>query len=113
VIPTDPALDYPPGEPDGLLLVALSVAGFVLARRLGEASRGWAAYCRISGTLVIAFAAGLTHRLDVQGILRQAPAGLLEHALLLIGFCWIAASRRPAQPFRTTSMTSAHSRSPA
>jgi Protein of unknown function (DUF998) len=117
VIPTDPALGYPPGEPEvvtvagrvhgliGLILfVALSAAGFVLARRLGEAGRGWAAYSRISGTLVIvlAFAAGIAYRLDVQGILRPAPAGLLEHASLLIGLCWIAALgarlSRSAQP---------------
>ncbi|WP_084962884.1 DUF998 domain-containing protein [Thermoactinospora rubra] len=106
VIPTDPALGYPPGQPEvvtaagrihgliGLVLfVALSAAAFVLARRLRETSRGWALYSRLSGILVIvlAFAAGIAYRLDVQGTLRPAPAGLLEHASLLVGFCWIVA----------------------
>lgn len=104
VVPTDPALGYPPGEPEvvtvagrvhgliGLVLfVVLSAAGFVLARR--ESSRGWALYSRFSGLMVIVFAvaAGVAFRLDVQDLWRPAPAGLLEHASLLAGFCWIVA----------------------
>lgn len=111
VVPTDPALGYPPGQPAvvtvagrihgliGLVLFAgLSAAAFVLARaRIGDprvdTSRGWATYSRISGALIIAFAfaAGIAYRLDVQDIWRPAPAGLLEHAALLTGFCWIIA----------------------
>ncbi|MGP3913306.1 DUF998 domain-containing protein [Nonomuraea sp. 10N515B] len=106
LVPTDPALGYPPGQPNivtasgvihqvaGLLLFAgLSAAAFVLARRLGEASRAWAVYSRLSGTLIIgfAFAAGIAYRLDTQGIWRPAPAGLLEHLSLLSGFCWLIA----------------------
>lgn len=111
VIPTDPALGYPPGQPAvvtvagrvhglvGLVLFAgLSAAAFVLARaRTGDSpvdtGGGWTAYSRVSGTLIIgfAFAAGTAYRLDVQDIWRPAPAGLLEHTALLAGFCWIVA----------------------
>lgn len=106
LVPTDPALGYPPGQPHivtasgvvhqvaGFLLFAgLSAAAFVLARRMGEASRHWAVYSRLSGTLIIvfAFAAGIAYRLDTLGIWRPAPAGLLEHLSLLAGFCWLIA----------------------
>lgn len=111
VVPTDPALGYPPGQPAavtvggrvhglvGLVLFAgLSAAAFVLARtRTGDphvrTDRRWAVYSRVSGTLIIVFAiaAGIAYRLDVQDVWRPAPAGLLEHAALLAGFCWIIA----------------------
>jgi hypothetical protein len=52
LVPTDPALGYPPGQPTGVttgglihqvagfaLFAGLSAAAFVLARRLREASR--------------------------------------------------------------------------
>lgn len=111
VVPTDPALGYPPEQPAvvtvggrvhglvGLVLFAgLSAAAFVLARaRTGDphvrTDRRWAAYSRVSGTLVIVFAvaAGIAYRLDVQDVWRPAPAGLLEHTALLAGFCWIIA----------------------
>ncbi|MGN9843945.1 DUF998 domain-containing protein [Nonomuraea sp. H19] len=106
LVPTDPALGYPPGQPTGVttgglihqvagfaLFAGLSAVAFVLARRLREASRGWAAYSRLSGALIIAFAfaAGIAYRLDVLGVWRPAPAGLLEHLSLLTGFCWIIA----------------------
>ncbi|MCA2229233.1 DUF998 domain-containing protein [Nonomuraea aurantiaca] len=106
LVPTNPALGYPPGQPNvvtasgivhqvaGFLLFAgLSAAAFVLARRLGETSRAWVVYSRLSGTLIIvfAFAAGIAYRLDTLGICRPAPAGLLEHLSLLAGFCWIVA----------------------
>jgi len=89
----------------GLALFAgLSAAGFVLAGRMREVSHGKARYLRVSGTLVIvfAFAAGVAYRLDVLGIWRPAPAGLLEHLSLLAGFSWIIAVatwllRRPAE----------------
>ncbi|MEQ4723170.1 DUF998 domain-containing protein [Nonomuraea sp. B19D2] len=106
LVPTDPALGYPPGQPTGVtpsglvhqaagfaLFAGLSAAALVLARRLGETSRAWAVYSRLSGVLIIvfAFAAGIAYRLDVLGVWRPAPAGLLEHLSLLTGFCWIIA----------------------
>jgi hypothetical protein len=117
LVPTDPALGYPPGQPEGLtaagrlhqvaglaLFIGLSAAAFVLARRMGEVSRSWVSYLRASGVLVIvfAFAAGIAYRLDTLGIWQPAPAGLLEHLSLLAGFCWIIAVavwllRRPAE----------------
>ncbi|MER6004519.1 DUF998 domain-containing protein [Nonomuraea angiospora] len=110
LVPTDPALGYPPGQPasttgglttSGLihqaagfaLFAGLSAAAFVLARRLGQQSRAWAVNSRLSGSLIIAFAfaAGIAYRLDVLGVWRPAPAGLLEHLSLLTGFGWITA----------------------
>ncbi|MFB4278915.1 DUF998 domain-containing protein [Nonomuraea sp. MTCD27] len=106
LVPTDPALGYPPGQPNvvttagrvhqlaGFLLFAgLSAAAFVLARRLRETSRAWSRYSRVSGVLVIilAFAAGIAYRLDTLGLWRPAPAGLLENLSLLAGFCWLVA----------------------
>ncbi|GAA3307964.1 DUF998 domain-containing protein [Nonomuraea dietziae] len=106
LVPTDPALGYPPGQPEGLtaaggvhqvgglaLFAGLSAAAFVLAGRLGEASHAWARYLRLAGALVIAFAfaAGIAYPLDTLGIWRPAPAGLLEHLSLLAGFSWIIA----------------------
>ncbi|WP_158578991.1 DUF998 domain-containing protein [Spongiactinospora rosea] len=104
VIPTDPALGYPPGQVSvvtvagrvhgliGLVLFAcLSASAFVLARRLRLRSRTWGRFSRACGLLVIVLAvvAGSVYRLEVAGVLRQAPAGLLEHGALLVAFCWI------------------------
>ncbi|MFI7636203.1 DUF998 domain-containing protein [Nonomuraea sp. NPDC049400] len=76
VVPADPALDYQPGQPTGIttsglihqaadcaLFPGLSAAAFVLAPHLGQASRGWAVYARVSGALIIvfAFAAGIAY----------------------------------------------------
>jgi len=107
LVPTDPALGYPPGQQAagvtaggavhqvaGLALFAgLSAAAFILARRLGQTSRNWAIYSRLSGAFVIifAFAAGIAYRLDTLDIWRPAPAGLLEHLSLLTGFSWTVA----------------------
>ncbi|MEO3876700.1 DUF998 domain-containing protein [Nonomuraea sp. B12E4] len=122
LVSTDPALGYPPGQPTivttggrlhqvaGFMLFAgLSAAAFVLTRRLGEASRNWATYSRVSGVLILvfAFAAGIAYRLDTLGMWRPAPAGLLEHLSLLTGFCWIIAVsvhllRRPVHPNPST-----------
>ncbi|MGW3351798.1 DUF998 domain-containing protein [Nonomuraea rubra] len=104
LVPTDPALGYPPGQANvvtasgrvhqvaGFLLFAgLSGAAFALAGRLGETSRRWAVRSRLAGALVIvlAFAAGIAYRLDTLAIWQPAPAGLLEHLSLLTGFGWI------------------------
>jgi hypothetical protein len=101
LIPTDPALGYPPGQPDGpttsgrihqlaglAVFTGLSAAALVLARRANKLHRGWARYLRASGILVIMFAvtAGIAYRLDTLGIWQPAPAGLLEHLALLTGF---------------------------
>ncbi|TMR20558.1 DUF998 domain-containing protein [Nonomuraea turkmeniaca] len=106
LVPTDPALGYPPGQATAitasgrihqvagfLLFFGLSGAAFALARRLGETSRGWAVYSRLSGAIVIvaAFAAGIAYRLDILNLWQPAPAGLLEHLSLLAGFCWLIA----------------------
>ncbi|MFI7108066.1 DUF998 domain-containing protein [Nonomuraea sp. NPDC050227] len=104
VVPTDPALGYPPGRPEvvttagrvhglaGLVLfAALAAMPLVLARGPHAGSRRWTIYSRWSGALVITFAiaAGVAFRLDAQSVVRPAPAGLLEHAALLVGFAWI------------------------
>lgn len=106
IVPTDPALGYPPGQPAGVtaagavhqmaglaLFAGLSAPALILAKRLGETNRAWAVYSRVSGYLVIgfAFAAGIAYRLDVKEIWQPAPAGLLEHLSLLTGFCWTIA----------------------
>jgi hypothetical protein len=107
LVPTDPALGYPPGQQTtgvttggavhqvaGLALFAgLSAAAFILARRLDQIGRSWVIYSRLSGTFVIifAFAAGIAYRLDTLDIWRPAPAGLLEHLSLLTGFSWTIA----------------------
>jgi Protein of unknown function (DUF998) len=106
IVPTNPGLGYPPGEPSvvtpssvvhqvaGLFLFGgLSGAAFVLAPRLRAASRSWAIYTRISGLLIIVFAiaAGIAYQLDTQGIWQPAPAGLLEHLSLLAGSGWLIA----------------------
>jgi hypothetical protein len=106
LVPTDPALGYPPGQANtvtasgrihqvaGFLLFAgLSGAAFTLAGRLGETSRRWMVRSRLAGALVIVFAsaAGIAYRLDTLGIWQPAPAGLLEHLSLLTGFGWIVA----------------------
>ncbi|MFI6458086.1 DUF998 domain-containing protein [Streptosporangium amethystogenes] len=109
IVPTDPALGYPPGRPEvvttagrihGLagpvLFAGLAAMPFMLARSVCGGSRGWAAYSRWSGALVITFAiaAGIAFRLDVQDVLRPAPAGLLEHAALLIWALFMLITRR-------------------
>ncbi|WP_030911141.1 DUF998 domain-containing protein [Streptosporangium amethystogenes] len=63
------------------------------ASQLGTGERGWlqTANFVIGGLLLLAFAAGLAFRLDIRDVLRPAPAGLLEHVALLVGFAWIIA----------------------
>ncbi|MFI0425060.1 DUF998 domain-containing protein [Spongiactinospora sp. 9N601] len=122
LVPTDPALGYPPGMPAvitaagrvhqmaGLVLfAALSAAAYVLAGHPSQSGHAWARYSRLSGTGVIVFAvaAGIAFRLDGAGIWRPAPAGLLEHLSLLTGFCWIIALgvrllRRPGSGWNRT-----------
>ncbi|WP_431901965.1 DUF998 domain-containing protein [Nonomuraea sp. bgisy101] len=77
-----------------VLFAAPAAAPFVLARGLHAGSRGWVAYSRWSGALLITFAitVGLAFRMDVQDVLRPAPAGLLETTALLVGVAWITAA---------------------
>lgn len=107
LVPTDPALDYPPGarsaavstagavhQVAGLMIFAgLASAAFILTRRLRRDRPGWANYSLITGILIIvlAFAAGIAYRLDTLGLWRPAPAGLLEQLSLLLGYCWAVA----------------------
>ena len=106
LVPTDPALDYPPGEPatatlsgrihqgaGTLVFGGLSAAAFILARRLRSDARRLATFSLVTGTLIIvfAFAAGIMYRLDSLEIWRPAPAGILEHLSLLAAYAWLIA----------------------
>ncbi len=107
LVPTDPALGYPPGLPATIsaagrvhslagmaLFFGIPAACFVMARRFGAASGGrrWAWYSIVTGLVVIASAtaSGIMFRMDVNGLLSPAPAGLLEDVALVIEFTWIA-----------------------
>lgn len=106
LVPTDPALGYPPGEPPiatlagrihqvagTLVFGGLAAAAFILARRLRSDARGLAIFSTVTGTLIIvfAFAAGIAYRLDSLGIWRPAPAGILEQLSLLAAYTWLIA----------------------
>lgn len=106
LVPTDPALGYPPGElptatlagrvhqgAGTLVFGGLSAAAFILARRLRSDARGLANFSLVTGTLIIvfAFAAGIAYRLDSLEIWRPAPAGILEQLSLLAAYGWLIA----------------------
>ncbi|QCO98253.1 DUF998 domain-containing protein [Arthrobacter sp. 24S4-2] len=106
LVPTDPGLGYPPGEPPTatlsgrihqgagtLVFGGLSAAAFILARRLRSDARGLASFSLVTGTLIIvfAFAAGIAYRLDSLEIWRPAPAGILEQVSLLTAYGWLIA----------------------
>lgn len=106
LVPTDPALGYPPGEPPTATLAGrihqgagtlvfggLSAAAFILARRFRSEARGPATFSVVTGTLIIvfAFAAGIAYRLDSLGIWQPAPAGILEQLSLLAAYSWLIA----------------------
>jgi hypothetical protein len=106
LVPTDPALGYPPGElpvatlaerihqgAGTLVFGGLSAAPFILARRLRPDARGLATFSTVTGTLIIGFSvvAGIAYRLDSLGILRPAPAGILEQISLLAAYGWLIA----------------------
>ena len=106
LVPTDPALGYPPGEPPTATLAGrihqgagtlvfggLSAAAFILARRLRSDARRLANFSLVTGTLIIvfAFAAGIAYRLDSLEIWRPAPAGILEQLSLLAAYGWLIA----------------------
>jgi Protein of unknown function (DUF998) len=104
----DPGLGYPPGTPTqqslhgllhGLLVTVaigcLSAACLVMARRFpgDPAWRGWARYSTVTGALVAAgyVATAVVTGLDQAGVLRNAPGGLLQRAMIITGFAWCVA----------------------
>lgn len=106
---TDPSLGYyPQGSPVGshtlhgtihgttapIVFGLLTAAIFVLARRFASdpAWHGWAVYSLITGivcatTFIACLAVAV---LDEQGVLANAPAGLLERIAIIVGWGWIA-----------------------
>jgi hypothetical protein len=105
VFPTDPALGYPPGLPEGstvagglhqvggvLLFGGLVGAAIAWGRRSARrARRGRAAYSIVTAALVAAtaLAAGITYRLIQRGVLATGPAGLLELVSFAVAFAWV------------------------
>jgi len=106
LFPTDPSLGYPSGELStptvhGTLhilasLVAfggLATASFVLARRFAgdPRCRGWAVYSIVTGILVVVFyiTATVAGMLDANGVIANAPAGLLQRLSIVAGFGWL------------------------
>jgi hypothetical membrane protein len=106
---TDPSLGYyPPGTSSSthtlhgtihganapLAFGSLTIAIFVLARRFASdpAWRGWALSSLITGILFAGFfiACLVVAVLDQNGVLPNAPAGLLERIAIIIGWGWIA-----------------------
>ena len=106
---TDPSLGYyPPGTSSSthtlhgtihganapLAFGSLTIAIFVLARRFASdpAWRGWALSSLITGILFVGFfiACLVVAILDQNGVLPNAPAGLLERIAIIIGWGWIA-----------------------
>jgi hypothetical protein len=77
----------------GFIIGGLSAAPFILARRLRPDARGLATFSTVTGTLIIGFSvvAGIAYRLDSLGILRPAPAGILEQISLLAAYGWLIA----------------------
>ena len=106
IFPVNPALGYPPGVAPtyslhGLIhaLVVtiffgcLSALCFVLAQRFagGPGGKGWALYSRITGAVVATFyiATSVVTTLDMNGVLPDAPGGLLQRVAIISGFGWI------------------------
>ncbi len=106
---TDPSLGYyPPGTSSSthtlhgtihganapLAFGSLTIAIFVLARRFASDRqwRGWALYSLVTGILFVGFfiACLVVAVLDQNGVLPNAPAGLLERIAIIIGWGWIA-----------------------
>ena len=109
VFVTDPSLGYyPPGSPVGaqtlhgtihgttapVVFGLLTVAIFVLARRFASdpAWRGWAIYSFTTGIVcAVTFVACLAVAvLEKNGVLTNAPSGLLERIAIISGWGWIA-----------------------
>ncbi|HEX9412344.1 MAG TPA: DUF998 domain-containing protein [Ktedonobacterales bacterium] len=105
---TDPSLGYPPGASSNtqtlhgtihginapIAFGSLTAAIFVLARRFASdpAWRRWSLYSLVTGILCVGcFIASLVvAELDMNGVLPNAPAGLLERIVIILGWGWIA-----------------------
>jgi hypothetical membrane protein len=105
---TDPSLGYPPGASSNtqtlhgtihginapIAFGSLSAAIFVLARRFASdpAWRRWSLYSLVIGILCVGcFITSLVvAELDMNGVLPNAPAGLLERIVIILGWSWIA-----------------------
>jgi len=106
IFPVSPALGYPPGVAPtyrlhGLIHAlavtiffgCLSALCFVLGQRFVDGAdwMGWALYSRITGAVVALFyiATSVVTTLDMNGILPDAPGGLLQRVAIISGFGWI------------------------
>jgi hypothetical membrane protein len=104
---TDPSLGYPPGAPPehtahgmihglaGLaVFLLMAVAAFVAAARFRSdpQQRGWVRYSVLTGVIVLALfvASTVVSVLDEQGIVSNAPTGLLQRISIITGWTWIA-----------------------
>ena len=106
IFPLNPALGYPPGVAPTYRLQGvihalavtiffgcLSALCFVLGQRFagGPDGKGWALYSRITGAVVATFyiATSVVTTLDMDGVLPDAPGGLLQRVAIISGFGWI------------------------
>lgn len=107
---TGPALGYPPGAEAGktsetlpnivhglaglVCFSSLPFACFALARRFAHdpAWHGWASYSILTGIVIATcFIASLVvAELDRNGVMPEAPAGLLQRIAIIAGWGWIA-----------------------
>ena len=106
IFPVNPGLGYPPGvaltySMHGLVHATAatiffgcqSALCFVLARRFAGAPvwKGWPLYSTITGLVVATFyiLASVVTTLDMNGILTNAPGGLLQRIALIAGLGWM------------------------
>ncbi|HEX6556869.1 MAG TPA: DUF998 domain-containing protein [Ktedonobacteraceae bacterium] len=106
IFPVNPALGYLPGVAPtyslhGLIHAlavtiffgCLSALCFVLGQRFVDGAdwTGWALYSRITGVVVALFyiATPVVTTLDMNGLLPNAPGGLLQRVAIISGFGWI------------------------
>ncbi len=106
IFAVNPGLGYPPGVAPtyslhGLIHAiaatvffgCLSALCFVLRRPFAgdPAWKGWALYSSITGAVVVGFyiAASVVTTLDMNGVLPDAPGGLLQRIAIISGFGWI------------------------
>src|SRR6266699_2204906 len=106
IFPVNPALGYPRGVAPTYslhgLIHALAVTiffgcltalCFVLGQRFVDGAdwTGWALYSRITSAVVALFyiATSVVTTLDMNGLLPNAPGGLLQRVAIISGFGWI------------------------
>lgn len=77
-----------------LVFSSLPLASVVLAWCFASAPawHGWALYSLVTGIVVVGMfiATSTVSNLDQQGVLENAPAGLLQRLTILVGWSWIA-----------------------